>query len=101
VDDTDQGIIAGLHAGCWTVGIAKTVKKTFENIYHKTCIKIIANLRNQNKRRVWLNKSISLHTLQYSVFTHTSLLHSRKVQDQRVVTRYPLTKGELKDNVTQ
>jgi phosphonoacetaldehyde hydrolase len=25
VDDTDQGIIAGLHAGCWTVGVAKTV----------------------------------------------------------------------------
>jgi hypothetical protein len=25
VDDTDSGIEAGLHAGCWTVGIAKTV----------------------------------------------------------------------------
>jgi phosphonoacetaldehyde hydrolase len=25
VDDTDQGIVAGLHAGCWTVGVAKTV----------------------------------------------------------------------------
>ena len=25
VDDTDQGIIAGIHAGCWTVGVAKTV----------------------------------------------------------------------------
>ena len=25
VDDSDAGIVAGLHAGCWTVGIAKTV----------------------------------------------------------------------------
>jgi beta-phosphoglucomutase-like phosphatase (HAD superfamily) len=25
VDDTEGGIEAGLHAGCWTVGIAKTV----------------------------------------------------------------------------
>ena len=25
VDDTDTGIEAGLHAGCWTVGVAKTV----------------------------------------------------------------------------
>merc|ERR1711974_357722 len=24
VDDTGSGIVAGLHAGCWTVGIAKT-----------------------------------------------------------------------------
>ena len=24
-DDTTSGIVAGLHAGCWTVGIAKTV----------------------------------------------------------------------------
>ena len=24
-DDTTSGITAGLHAGCWTVGIAKTV----------------------------------------------------------------------------
>jgi len=24
VDDSDAGIVAGLHAGCWTVGIAKT-----------------------------------------------------------------------------
>merc|ERR1712126_249701 len=24
VDDTTSGIVAGLHAGCWTVGIAKT-----------------------------------------------------------------------------
>merc|ERR1719397_975421 len=23
-DDTTSGIVAGLHAGCWTVGIAKT-----------------------------------------------------------------------------
>ena len=26
VDDSDAGIVAGLHAGCWTVGIAKTVR---------------------------------------------------------------------------
>lgn len=26
VDDTTGGIKAGLHAGCWTVGIAKTVR---------------------------------------------------------------------------
>ena len=40
VDDTTGGIEAGLHAGCWTVGIAKTVillylynqKNTFHNI---------------------------------------------------------------------
>lgn len=25
VDDTASGIIAGHHAGCWTVGVAKTV----------------------------------------------------------------------------
>ncbi len=25
VDDTGSGIEAGLHAGCWTVGVAKTV----------------------------------------------------------------------------
>ena len=25
-DDTTSGIVAGLHAGCWTVGIAKTVQ---------------------------------------------------------------------------
>ena len=25
VDDSAAGIVAGLHAGCWTVGIAKTV----------------------------------------------------------------------------
>ena len=25
VDDSAPGIVAGLHAGCWTVGIAKTV----------------------------------------------------------------------------
>ena len=31
VDDTTGGIEAGLHAGCWTVGIAKTVK--FSYIY--------------------------------------------------------------------
>ena len=27
VDDTTSGIVAGLHAGCWTVGVAKTVIK--------------------------------------------------------------------------
>ena len=26
VDDSGPGIIAGLNAGCWTVGIAKTVR---------------------------------------------------------------------------
>ena len=26
VDDTTSGIVAGLTAGCWTVGVAKTVK---------------------------------------------------------------------------
>ena len=26
VDDTTSGIVAGLVAGCWTVGIAKTVR---------------------------------------------------------------------------
>ena len=26
VDDTTSGITAGLNAGCWTVGIAKTVR---------------------------------------------------------------------------
>ena len=26
VDDTASGIVAGLTAGCWTVGVAKTVK---------------------------------------------------------------------------
>jgi len=26
IDDTTSGIEAGLHAGCWTVGIAKTVR---------------------------------------------------------------------------
>ena len=25
VDDTTSGIVAGINAGCWTVGIAKTV----------------------------------------------------------------------------
>jgi beta-phosphoglucomutase-like phosphatase (HAD superfamily) len=30
VDDTTSGIEAGIHAGCWTVGIAKTVS-TFNN----------------------------------------------------------------------
>ena len=28
VDDTTSGIVAGLNAGCWTVGVAKTVIKT-------------------------------------------------------------------------
>ena len=28
VDDTTSGIVAGLNAGCWTVGVAKTVMKT-------------------------------------------------------------------------
>ena len=28
VDDTTSGITAGLNAGCWTVGVAKTVIKT-------------------------------------------------------------------------
>ena len=27
VDDTTSGIVAGLNAGCWTVGIAKTVRR--------------------------------------------------------------------------
>ena len=26
VDDTADGIREGLHAGCWTVGLAKTVR---------------------------------------------------------------------------
>ena len=30
-DDTTSGIVAGLNAGCWTVGIAKTVG-TWANI---------------------------------------------------------------------
>ena len=29
VDDTTSGITAGLNAGCWTVGIAKTVRILF------------------------------------------------------------------------
>ncbi len=32
VDDTDQGIIAGLHAGCWTVGVAKTVSNLMTSL---------------------------------------------------------------------
>ena len=28
VDDTADGIREGLHAGCWTVGLAKTVRIT-------------------------------------------------------------------------
>ena len=34
VDDTADGIREGLHAGCWTVGIAKTVRKY---LYTITC----------------------------------------------------------------
>ena len=33
VDDTTSGIVAGLHAGCWTVGIAKTVSKSREQYF--------------------------------------------------------------------
>ena len=33
VDDTTSGIEAGLHAGCWTVGIAKTVRSNYNYYY--------------------------------------------------------------------
>ena len=32
VDDSGPGIIAGLNAGCWTVGIAKTVRNRLKII---------------------------------------------------------------------
>ena len=32
MDDTTSGIVAGLNAGCWTVGIAKTVINSFLNL---------------------------------------------------------------------
>ena len=42
VDDSAAGIVAGLHAGCWTVGIAKTVNHCFASFslrdYLKTLI---------------------------------------------------------------
>jgi len=53
---------------------------------HKNCYEaesIIVNLMNQNKRRVWLYKSISVLTLQYIGFTHASLSRSKKVQGQK------------------
>jgi len=38
---------------------------------------------NQNKCRVWLNKSISILTLQYIALIHSGLSHSWKVQGQK------------------
>ena len=32
MDDTTSGIVAGLNAGCWTVGVAKTVMNSFLNL---------------------------------------------------------------------
>jgi len=53
----------------------------------------IVNVLNPNKRCVWLNKSISLLTPQYTTFTQSSLSHSRKVKVKKVVTHYPSVRG--------
>ena len=37
VDDTESGIEAGLHAGCWTVGITKTVSILLIFLTHVYC----------------------------------------------------------------
>jgi len=50
----------------------------------------IVNPLNQNKSRVWLNKSISWMTLEYIAFTHSSLSQSWKVHSHRsVMVCYP------------
>ena len=44
VDDTTSGIVAGLNAGCWTVGVAKTVKTIRE--WSSQCVSLtVSSLR--------------------------------------------------------
>jgi len=46
-------------------------------------MKNMVNVMNQNKRRVWLNKSVSLQTPEYFGDTHASLSHIREIQGQK------------------
>jgi len=61
---------------------SQIVEKDFSflkiNLRERQVKSIFVNLIKQNKTRVWLNKSTSLQTLQYIVFTHASLSYYKK-----------------------
>jgi len=61
--------------------------------------KSVVNHLNQNRRRVWFNKLISILTLQYIGFTHASHLQL-EITKAEGLKRVILPKADLKDVAT-